>query len=113
VQSGVTAAILAVTLVVGRLRERAEEYRKAGRRFGAIRREIEEARLVPPDDAREMPRLVAHFRDSLDKAAEDSANAPPGLWNKTDRQLKRKFHALGEGLRLAPRAAGTLCAWNR
>ncbi len=88
---GVAAAILAVTLVVGRFPERAEEYRKAGRRFGAIRREIEEARLLPPDDAVEMAGLVAHFRNALDRAADDSANAPPGLWNKTDRQLKSKF----------------------
>ena len=88
---GVVAAVLAVTLVVGRFPEHAEEYRKAGRRFGAIRREIEEARLLAPNDNAEIRKLLDHFRDLLDRAAEDSTNAPPGLWNKTDRQMKRQF----------------------
>jgi|SRR5579859_4704378 len=62
--------------------ERAERHRKAGARYAAIRRHIEEMLASPQQLRNEGVNSLASIRTSMDKLAEESPALPHGLWNE-------------------------------
>jgi hypothetical protein len=100
------ATVLAGVQVYAKLPEAITEYEKAARRFGAVRREIEEARLrLSSLNEDEVLVLVATLRGRLDQVAEESPNAPGRLWERTRRHVKGEYtwwERLGVRLRGLP-----------
>ncbi len=86
------ATVLAGVQTYAELPQAITEYEKAARRFGAVRREIEEARLLLNNlDEAEVFALVANLRCGLDRVADESPNAPGRLWEKTRRHVKGAY----------------------
>lgn len=90
----VLAALVAGVQAFATLSKRAFEYERAARSYGAIRREIEEMRLVHRDDPEALAACVRTLRSRLDDAAREAPNAPPGIWNRTRNEMKGEFTRL-------------------
>lgn len=87
----VTAAVVAGVQAFAALSKRAYEYERAARRFGSLRREIEEARWLLHDDQASLSARVSVLRTMLDDAARDAPNTPPRIWNRARREMKGEF----------------------
>jgi hypothetical protein len=87
----VAAAIAAGIQAFAGLSQRIEDYEKAARRYGAIRREIEQVRVAAADNGVVSDESVEKIRSLLDAAAEGSPNAPKRIWLKTRRHIRGEF----------------------
>lgn len=85
------AAVLSGIQAFARLPQRAEEYERAARRFGAVRREIEQARIFLPSNLAECQQTLDRLRTGLDDAAEQSGQAAERVWTRTRRHVKGQF----------------------
>jgi hypothetical protein len=83
------AAVMSGIQAFAALPQRIDEYEKAARRFGIIRREIEQIRTLTP--ASQIENELSRMRAALDAAAEVSPNAPRNIWNKTRRHVKGEY----------------------
>lgn len=94
------AAVMSGIQVFAALPQRIEEYEKSARRFGVIRRQIEQTRLsLETVNAIELKAEMDRIRTSLDSAAEASPNAPRKIWEKTRRHVKGEYTWREVGLR--------------
>lgn len=87
----ILAAILSALGVFAALPKRIEQYEAAARRFGAVRREIEQTLAqISTNVTVDMDRLD-ELREGLNLAAESSPNAPRRIWNRTRRHIKGDY----------------------
>lgn len=90
----VLAATLTAIQTFARFPELVDEYERSARRFGKVRREIEQMRpvLVGADPAAdETQEILSALRAKVDAAGEESPNAPRRIWEKTRREMKGDF----------------------
>jgi hypothetical protein len=80
----VVAATLAGLQTFLKFSERAEKHRAVAARYGALRREIEEMRLLEESLSRES---ITPVRESIDRLAEEAPNVPTRVWVKTQKLL--------------------------
>jgi len=99
----VTAAVASGIQAFAGMPQRIEDYLKAARRYGAIRRDIEQLRAAGPSGGPIAHAELTRIRRSLDDAAESSPNAPRRVWERTRRHMKGEFTYLE---RLADRIRG-------
>lgn len=85
------ASVLAGIQAFAQLPQRAEEYERAARRFGAVRREIEQARLFVPSDLAECQETLDRLRRALDDAADQSVQASERVWIRMRRHVKGEY----------------------
>ncbi len=101
----VAAAIASGIQAFAGLSKRIEDYQQAARRYGSIRREIEQLRATA-DKAGAVPsEEVTRIRNLLDIAADNSPNAPKRIWLKSRRHTRGEFtvwERLGDRLRGLP-----------
>lgn len=79
----VVAAILAGLQTFLGYAERTEKYRVAGVKYGAIAREIETARVLPPEQAEEVKHLLDNVKKSMNDLAESSLPIPDVILRRT------------------------------
>lgn len=83
----VSAAVLAGVQAFASLPARIDDYERAARRYGDLRRRIELTRARAQVDESTLEEL----RRALSDAAENSPNAPPSIWNRTRREMRGEF----------------------
>jgi hypothetical protein len=94
----VLTAVVSGVLASASLPHRIGDYEKAARRYGRLRRELEENRwLLAAGGLQNVTRVVALLREALDQAAEDSPNAPQRIWDRARRRVKEKSGSEGDG----------------
>lgn len=79
---GITAAIAAGIQTTAKFGARAEKHRQASRHYGALVREIEEIRALPPTHDELAARIEA-LRKEFDDAGATAPDVPPDIWNKS------------------------------
>ena len=89
--ASVAAAVLSAIQVFAALPGRIEQYEKAARRFGAIRREIEETQALAALGQDLSAQVLDNLRSTLDDAADNSPNAPSRIWARTRRHVKGEY----------------------
>lgn len=87
----ILAAILSALGVFAALPKRIEQYEAAARRFGAVRRELEQALAKIAVNGTVDMGLLDELRERLNSAAESSPNAPRRIWNRTRRHIKGDY----------------------
>ena len=68
--------------------ERAEEFRAAARKYGAVRRRIERELLFLPTNLKEAKELLEELSVALDEAAAGNPNAPRRWWRIADFDIR-------------------------
>ena len=81
----VGAAVLAALQAFLRHGERAEQYREAARRYGGVRRRIEQALVLPPEGREEARALLCDVAAALDDAGRGKPNVPGRIWARAKR----------------------------
>jgi len=76
----VAAAVLAALQAFLRHGERSDRYRETARRYGAVRRRIERALVLPPDSRDDAAALLADVAGALDDAGTGKPNVPGRIW---------------------------------
>jgi hypothetical protein len=87
----VAAAVLVALQTYMRLSDRTEQYRAAARAYGALRRRIEQARLLPPVTRQYADGLLSEIRQELRDAALGKPNVPQRIQDRASRD-----HGLGD-----------------
>jgi hypothetical protein len=87
----VAAAIASGIQAFAGLSKRIEDYQQAARRYGSIRREIEQLRATFAQNGAVPDAQVTRIRTLLDTAAENSPNAPKRIWLKSRRHTRGEF----------------------
>jgi hypothetical protein len=101
----VVAAIFSSVQAFAGLGQRTEEYERAARRYGTVRRRLEIAQQSVPAQEPELSRFLDELRQELDAAAENSPNAPARVRNKVRAEMEGEFPwwtRLGRKLRGLP-----------
>lgn len=62
--------------------ERAEKHREAGARFGALLKEVEQHKALPPRTEDELSAWCDSLRDRWDELSLESPTVPKDLWQK-------------------------------
>jgi hypothetical protein len=93
--AAVAAAVLAALQTFLRLPDRAEQYRAAARAYGALRRRIEQARLLPPVTPQRADALLSEIRQDLRDAAVGKPNVPQHIWNRAEYKVRGTSEARG------------------
>lgn len=87
-----SAAVLAALQTFLRFDERAEKHRAAGGQYGALRRELEQARAGgPPYDAR----VINDIREKLDSISSHAPEITARVWARTEALLATRGHGAG------------------
>jgi conflict system pore-forming effector with SLATT domain len=76
----VIAAVLASVQTFLRFGERSERHRHAAERWSAIRREIEKARALPPEQVGDPKQLLDDVQARMDEAGDKSPAMPNRRW---------------------------------
>jgi hypothetical protein len=82
------ATVLAAIQTFLRIDQRAEIHRRSGARYGALRRQIEQALALETDQLRRQPQIVEAIRQGIDEASESAPNVPPRIYQRVVLQLK-------------------------
>jgi hypothetical protein len=93
--AAVAAAVLAALQTFMRLSDRAEQYRAAARAYGALRRRIEHARLLPPVTRQQADDLLSEIRQDLRAAAIGKPNVPQHIWDRAQYKVRGVSDARG------------------
>ena len=88
--ASILAAVLASLLTFLRYNERAEKHRLAGVRYGAIMRQLEQARQIPPHTEEEARGFFDSIRSRWDKLNEESPTMPTKTWDRLNRRHQKK-----------------------
>lgn len=84
-----------------RLAERVEQYREAARRYGRLRRRIEQTLLLMPASRQQLDEVLSELSESLDSAASGSPNAPRLAYLRADLEVRGRIKTSGlDGVRL-------------
>ncbi len=85
--TSVVAAVLSALQTFLRFPERAEQHRRAGARFGAVRREVETLLAVgQPPSAETLTRL----RRRIDRIVEEAPTVPTRIHRRAEREMERR-----------------------
>ena len=87
----VAAAIFSSVQAFAGLGQRTEEYERAARRYGIVRRRLEIAQQSLPADHGARLEFLEQLKRELDAAAEDSPNAPTRIRNRVRREMEGEF----------------------
>lgn len=74
------------------LSDRAAKHKIAGASYGAIRRELELLKTLPPKKEDEMYDAIRTIKSKMDELAENSPGIPSNFKKKIDEKLKSKSH---------------------
>jgi multisubunit Na+/H+ antiporter MnhF subunit len=77
----VLAGVLAALQTFLGFGERADRHRTAASAYGAVRRDIEQHRALPPQTAESVEALLSRLRGRLDAIAEKAPDVPERTWN--------------------------------
>lgn len=78
---GLTAAVASAIQTTAKFGARAEKHRQASRLYGALVREIEEVRALPPSHS-DLETRIDDLRKSFDSAGTMAPDVPPKIWDK-------------------------------
>lgn len=109
----ILAAVFAAIQAHLKLVERSERHRRVAAGYGSVRREIEEALVLPVHERRHPAGLLDGIRGSLDHLAQESPDIPTKIWNialkvdERDRKISRAIVTWRQqGKSLEPRDSG-------
>lgn len=74
------------------LSDRASKHKLAGATYGAIRRELELLKTVPPQTEDQMREYLQKIKQKMDDLAENAPGIPSSFKQKIDERLKSKSH---------------------
>ncbi|MDQ6947147.1 MAG: SLATT domain-containing protein [Actinomycetota bacterium] len=80
---GLIAAVAAAVQTTAKYGGRAERHRQASRQYGALLRQVDEIRALPPapDD---LQSRIDQLRKGFDDAGAVAPDVPPRIWNRKD-----------------------------
>ena len=84
------AAVLAALQTFLKYSERAEKHRQAGAFFGALLKELEQVRAVPPEDDPRFRKWADSFRARWDEVSKESPTIPGHIYRKHYAKHKTK-----------------------
>lgn len=74
------------------LADRASKHKAAGAKYGAIRRDLEFLKLVPPASEEEVRERLESIKIQMDELASNVPGVPSRFKQKIDKRLKSKSH---------------------
>lgn len=80
--------------------ELAEKHRQAGARYAAIRRHIEQVRVLGATDPTTLAAAITDIRDGIDDLGRESPSIPADIWSRTQQAFKG--HGTADGKILSP-----------
>jgi len=95
----VAQAVLAALHTWLRYSEIADKHRLAGARYAAVRRKIEQVRVID-SEAMDQATAITEIRNELDALGREAPSIPPKIWKLT--QVAYRGHGTANGTILAP-----------
>jgi hypothetical protein len=74
------------------LADRAAKHKAAGAKYGAIRRDLELLKSVPPKSEEEVSNRLDSIKNQMDELASNAPGIPSSFKQKIDERLKSKSH---------------------
>ncbi|GKT11769.1 MAG: hypothetical protein ISEC1_P0739 [Thiomicrorhabdus sp.] len=72
--------------------DRSVEHKSAGASYGALRRELELLKTVPPETEKEIYKALENIKTKMDELADKAPGIPSKFKMKIDERLKSKNH---------------------
>lgn len=74
------------------LADRASKHKSAGANYGAIRRELELLKTIPPQTENDMRECLQKIKQKMDELADNAPGIPSRFKQKIDERLKSRSH---------------------